>query len=99
MKRKSIHEDCIHQIYRLFSDHLYSDKELLLDSAGRIRIDDYELREDVQEEAKELMLKVNSENINQLIDIDGLINAFLQFHGFNQDGVDYDKEVLLDDWI
>ena len=46
MKEKNLHEGCIEQIQRLFEDRLYSsDKKL--DSVGRIRVDDWEMREDV----------------------------------------------------
>ena len=46
MKAKGTHEDCIEQMVRLFNDRIYSD-DLKLDSAGRIRVDDWEMESDV----------------------------------------------------
>ena len=48
MKAKGTHEDCIEQMVRLFNDRIYSD-DLKLDSAGRIRVDDWEMESDVQQ--------------------------------------------------
>ena len=47
MKAKGIHEGCIEQIQRLMADRLYSE-DLQLDEDGRIRVDDWEMRDDVQ---------------------------------------------------
>ena len=49
MKEKGIHEGCIEQIQRLYSERLYSNEGIATDDKGRIRIDDWEMREDVQE--------------------------------------------------
>ncbi|MBR2317785.1 MAG: trans-2-enoyl-CoA reductase family protein, partial [Spirochaetales bacterium] len=48
MKNKGLHEKCIHQIARLFKDFLYNKDGVPTDEEGRIRIDDWEMREDVQ---------------------------------------------------
>ncbi len=95
MKEKGIHEGCIEQMYRLFSERLVPGKEVPVDEKGRIRIDDWEMREDVQSAVSDLWDKVTTENISELSDIEGFREDFLKLHGFNVDGVDYDKEVDL----
>ena len=48
MKAEGLHEGCIEQIQRLFAESMYTGKDVPTDEAGRIRIDDLEMREDVQ---------------------------------------------------
>ena len=95
MKEKGIHEGCTEQMYRLFSDRLYKGNEVPVDEKGRIRVDDWEMREDVQSAVSDLWAKVNSENISVLSDIEGFRVDYLKLHGFAIDGIDYDKEVDL----
>jgi len=95
MKEKGIHEGCIEQMYRLFSDRLVPGKEVPVDEKGRIRVDDWEMREDVQSEVSALWDQVTTENISELSDIKGFCEDFLKLHGFNVEGIDYDKEVDL----
>jgi enoyl-[acyl-carrier protein] reductase/trans-2-enoyl-CoA reductase (NAD+) len=93
MKKKGIHEGCIQQMHRLFSQFLYSDKPPALDDKGRIRLDDLEMREDVQEEVISLSSLVNSENLEELSDIKGFREEYLRHHGFGMKGVDYKADV------
>jgi enoyl-[acyl-carrier protein] reductase/trans-2-enoyl-CoA reductase (NAD+) len=93
MKQKGIHEGCIQQMYRLFRDYLYASNPKPLDRDGRIRLDDLEMREDVQREVAKLWKSVNSQNIETLSDIRGFRKEFLRHHGFGMKGVDYSKDV------
>ena len=93
MKRKGLHEDCIQQIYRLFSERLYTAGSPLVDSQGRIRIDDWEMREDVQTEVMALWDSVTEDNIHDIADIQGYHEDFLKLFGFGLKGVDYDADV------
>ena len=93
MKAKDLHEGCIEQMDRLYRDHLFSDKPLRLDKNGRIRIDDYEMREDVQRAVSELWERVDGDDIREIADIKGLREEFLRHHGFGMPGVDYSREV------
>ncbi|MDC7234503.1 MAG: trans-2-enoyl-CoA reductase family protein [Spirochaetales bacterium] len=95
MKEKGIHEGCIEQMYRLFSDRLVPGKDVPVDEKGRIRVDDWEMREDVQSEVSALWDQVTTENISELSDINGFREDFLKLHGFNVEGIDYNKEVDL----
>lgn len=91
MKEKGIHEGCIEQMVRLFADRLYSDS-LSLDAAGRIRVDDLEMRDDVQQEVSSLWEEVNTENINAISDIEGYREEFFKLFGFGFATIDYDKD-------
>jgi len=93
MKAKGVHEGTIEQMQRLFAERLYTENgEIPLDDKGRIRIDDLEMREDVQKEVAELWDKVTSENLSQISDIEGYRKDFFQLFGFEVLGVDYEKE-------
>lgn len=93
MKEKGIHEGTIEQMQRLFAERLYTaDGSVLLDSEGRIRIDDLEMREDVQAEVDALWKQVTTENIESISDIEGYRNDFFNLFGFNFDTIDYDAE-------
>ena len=93
MKEKDIHEGPIAQMYRLFKDRLYSDAPLPLDESGRIRMDELEMREDVQEPILSLWEKVTSENLEAVSDIKGYREEFLKLFGFGIQGIDYEADV------
>ncbi|MCA1291646.1 trans-2-enoyl-CoA reductase family protein [Paenibacillus sp. alder61] len=92
MKEKGIHEGTIEQMYRLFADRLYVSGETPVDAEGRIRIDDWEMRDDVQAEVAKLWDELDSENIYRLSDLEGFRREFFQLFGFEVDGVDYEQE-------
>ena len=95
MKDKGIHEGTIEQINRLFRDALYrADKHAAsTDNDGRLRLDDWELRDDVQQACKAMWPTVTTENLRQLTDYDGYKNDFLCLFGFARKDVDYDAEI------
>lgn len=95
MKEKGVHEGCIEQIYRLFSDRLYTEI-LELDSTGRIRMDDYEMQADIQEEVTLLFNHVTEDRLYEMTDIEGYRQDFKQLFGFAFDKVDYSKDVEID---
>jgi enoyl-[acyl-carrier protein] reductase/trans-2-enoyl-CoA reductase (NAD+) len=106
MKEMGNHEGCIEQINRLFDSRLYiaekNDKgqtAIPVDSENRIRIDDWELSEEVQKKVDELMPKVTTENAKDLVDLEGYRKDFLATSGFEIDGVDYDADVSRFDTI
>ena len=100
MKEKGNHEGCIEQMERLFAERLYTaDGVVPTDAEGRIRIDDWELQDDVQAKVDELMAKVNADNVAEVIDLDGIRKDFLNINGFAVDGVDYEKDVVRMDSI
>jgi enoyl-[acyl-carrier protein] reductase/trans-2-enoyl-CoA reductase (NAD+) len=91
MKQKGIHEGCIEQMQRLFQDRIYSDN-VLLDNKGRIRVDDWEMKDDVQAEVTELWNNVTSENIMDISDLEGYRKDFFNLFGFEFDNIDYNKD-------
>ena len=92
MKEKGIHEGCIEQIQRLYQDRLFSGHAVPVDEKGRIRIDDLEMRDDVQKEVAELWSKANSENLAEIGDLEGYRKDFYNLFGFDVNGVDYQKD-------
>jgi len=93
MKEKGLHEGCIEQMYRMLSAKVYGEQGVLRDSAGLVRMDDWEMREDVQKAVAAKWDSITTENIQELSDIDGFRTDFLHLHGFGWDGVDYAAEV------
>ncbi|ESU19284.1 hypothetical protein FCR2A7T_27090 [Flavobacterium cauense R2A-7] len=89
MKEKGIHEGCIEQIQRLFHDRLYSGAAVPTDDKGRIRIDDWEMRTDVQETIAKLWTESTTESLVEIGDLAGYKQDFLNLFGFGFDGVDY----------
>ncbi|HEX4084772.1 MAG TPA: enoyl-ACP reductase FabV [Chthoniobacteraceae bacterium] len=92
MKEHGLHEGCIEQVQRLFAERLYNGANPQLDEAGRIRIDDWEMRPEVQEAVEKTWPTVTTENLNEITDIAGYRQEFLRLFGFGLDGVDYDAE-------
>ncbi|HEY0176877.1 MAG TPA: enoyl-ACP reductase FabV [Pedobacter sp.] len=92
MKEENIHEGCIEQMQRLFQDRLYSGADIPTDEKGRIRVDDLEMREDVQAQVAELWLEATTESLPEIGDLPGYKHDFLNLFGFDVAGVDYDAE-------
>jgi enoyl-[acyl-carrier protein] reductase/trans-2-enoyl-CoA reductase (NAD+) len=92
MKAKGIHEGCIEQIQRLYSERLFGG-DLALDDKGRIRIDDWEMRDDVQAEISKLWEEATTENLSKIGDLKGYSDDFYNLFGFKVDGVNYDVDV------
>ncbi len=89
MKEKGLHEGCIEQIQRLFADRLYAGGAPAVDEVGRIRIDDWEMRSDVQAAVAAIWPDATTENLASVSDILGYREEFLRLFGFGLPGVDY----------
>jgi enoyl-[acyl-carrier protein] reductase/trans-2-enoyl-CoA reductase (NAD+) len=89
MKQEGIHEGCIEQIQRLYQERLYTGKEVPTDSEGRIRIDDWEMRPDVQEKVAQLWEIATTENLSSIGDPEGYKKDFYALFGFDIENVDY----------
>ena len=92
MKAEGVHEGCIEQIQRLFEQRLYTEKEVPTDDKGRIRIDDWEMRDDIQDRIKTLWEKATTENLSEIGDLAGYKQDFLNLFGFGFEGVDYNVD-------
>jgi enoyl-[acyl-carrier protein] reductase/trans-2-enoyl-CoA reductase (NAD+) len=92
MKQKNLHEGCIEQIWRLFNDYICTE-HLSLDSENRVRIDDWEMRPEIQEEVLRIWPQVQTDNLESITDIIGFRKEFYQLFGFSVDGIDYTVDV------
>ncbi len=93
MKEKGLHEQCTEQIYRMFVDRLYTGGAVPVDSEGRIRLDDWEMREDIQAEVQK---RWDAQKEGQPLvggDLVGFQEEYDQIHGFGFAGVDYSLDV------
>jgi enoyl-[acyl-carrier protein] reductase/trans-2-enoyl-CoA reductase (NAD+) len=93
MKAQGTHEGCIEQIQRLFATLLYNGSTIKFDSEGRTRVDDWEMRPEIQDAISDIWPRVTTENLAELTDIAGYRTEFLRLFGFGLPGVDYDAEV------
>nr|MCH9644027.1 bifunctional NADH-specific enoyl-ACP reductase/trans-2-enoyl-CoA reductase [Gammaproteobacteria bacterium] len=91
MKTAGSHEGCIEQMYRLFALLYSSDQKL--DGAGRIRLDDLEMKPEIQDKIDSIWQQVTTDNLESLTDIECYRNDFYKLFGFNVDGVDYNADV------
>jgi enoyl-[acyl-carrier protein] reductase/trans-2-enoyl-CoA reductase (NAD+) len=92
MKEEGIHEGCIEQIQRLYQDRLYSGSIVPTDEKGRIRIDDWEMRDDVQAKVAQLWLEATTETLPAIGDLAGYKTDFNNLFGFGFEGVDYNAD-------
>lgn len=93
MKEMNIHEGCIEQMDRLFQDKIFGGNGVVTDDNGLIRVDDWELRDDVQEKVMKVWGMINTDNISELSDTQGYWDDFYKMFGFRVDGVDYTLDV------
>ncbi|ATF10267.1 enoyl-ACP reductase FabV [Candidatus Enterovibrio altilux] len=95
MREEGVHENCIEQIYRMFSHSLYREDGAApsVDNKNRLRLDDWELRKDIQKYCCELWPQITSENLKELTDYAEYKAEFLKLFGFGIDSVDYDTDV------
>ncbi|HRP89469.1 MAG TPA: trans-2-enoyl-CoA reductase family protein [Edaphocola sp.] len=93
MKDMGNHEGCIEQIYRLCTQRLYTGIAVPVDEKERIRVDDWEMLDEVQNKVTALWPQVNTENLNELSDIQGYRSEFVSLFGFGLEGIDYSVDV------
>ena len=93
MKAPGTHEGCIEQMQRLFATQMYNGSALNFDEGGRVRLDDLEMRPEVQRQITEIWPQVTTESLRSLTDIDGYRVEFLKLFGFGLAGVDYEADV------
>ena len=93
MKAAGIHEGCIEQMDRLLLDHVIAPEGPTLDRDGLIRLDDLEMRGDVQEEVAKRWPTVDTESLHELADYEGYKRDFNNLFGFDVECVDYELPV------
>lgn len=91
MKEMNLHEGCIEQMYRMFAEKLYGGS-VKTDGDGLVRMDDWEMRPEVQEKVTAAWEKISSENLAEYADLDGYRKDFNMLFGFDAEGVDYEAD-------
>ena len=92
MKEQGLHEGCMEQVDRLFRTGLYGTTGQI-DEGNRFRMDDWELRDDIQDACKAMWPEITTENLFEKTDYAYYKTEFLKLFGFGVDGVDYDADV------
>lgn len=90
MKEEGLHEGCIEQMCRLYGEKLQKNE---VDANNMFRLDDWELRSNIQNKVDELWKTVNTDNIREYGDIEGYWEDFYHMFGFGYDNVDYSEDV------
>ncbi|WP_257279660.1 enoyl-ACP reductase FabV [Endozoicomonas sp. ISHI1] len=95
MREEGVHEGCIEQINRMFRDRLYrKDGEApMVDDSNRLRLDDWELRDDIQSHCQALWPTLTNENLSELTDYVEYKEEFLKLFGFGVEGVNYEEDL------
>ncbi|EOB1204807.1 enoyl-ACP reductase FabV [Photobacterium damselae] len=95
MREEGVHEGCMEQILRMFTQRLYKADGTApeVDDKNRLRLDDLELREDIQKHCRELWPNVTNENLRDVTDYQQYKDEFLKLFGFGLEAVDYDADV------
>ena len=92
MKAEGSHEGCIEQMQRLYQERLYTGGAVPVDEQGRIRVDDWEMDANVQEQVAKLWLEATTENLPEIGDLEGYRKDFYNLFGFGFEGVDYNSD-------
>ena len=93
MKAQGSHEGCIEQMQRLFATQIYAPAGPKFDESGRVRVDDLEMKPEVQASVARIWPYVTTETLSSLTDIAGYRSEFLKLFGFGLPGIDYDAEI------
>jgi enoyl-[acyl-carrier protein] reductase / trans-2-enoyl-CoA reductase (NAD+) len=93
MKAQGTHEGCIEQMQRLFSTQIYAPSGPTLDEAGRVRVDDLEMKPDVQSSVARIWPGVTTETLGESTDIAGYRSEFLKLFGFGLAGINYEADI------
>ncbi|WP_061011999.1 enoyl-ACP reductase FabV [Photobacterium leiognathi] len=95
MREEGVHEGCMQQILRMFNDRLFKSDGTAaeVDGENRLRLDDWELREDIQQHCRDLWPNVTNENLFDVADYQQYKDEFLKLFGFGIESVDYDADV------
>lgn len=96
MKEQGIHEGCIEQIQRMFASKLYVNGQSVTDDKHRLRLDDWELRPEIQNACQEIQSQVTNDTIYRLTDYQSYKEEFLRLFGFCLTGVNYSADVNVD---
>ncbi len=97
-KQENIHENVTEHIYRLFNEMIYGENAIL-DEEKRVRLDNLEMREDIQEKVLNIMTSYSDEELLELQGLQDFIKEFYNINGFRVDGINYDDEVDIEELL
>ncbi len=96
MKKKNLEEGPLEQMRRMFTDFLCTGDKPKVDEARRLRLDDREMRDDVQAEVAALWPQVTTENLREISAFADFQREFRGLFGFEVEGVDYEQPTETD---
>lgn len=96
MKKKGNHEGCIEQMDRMLREKIYGGSGVVTDDRELIRVDDWEMQDDIQSAVKDIWPGVTTDNLQTTTDFYGYQEDFLKLFGFGLDGVDYEEDVEIE---
>ena len=96
LNNRDENESTCAQGIRLFADHLMRVSPMKTDQARRIRLDNFEMLPEVQEEVSTIWENITNDNLPELADWPYFKNEFARLFGFNMKETDYDTPVELE---
>ena len=93
MKEKGTHEGCREQMQRMLAEKIYGSDGTVKDETGMVRMDDWELAEDIQDAIASMWDHVDEDLLAEKGDLEGFKQDYMELHGFDVEGVDYDADV------
>ena len=96
LNNRGENESTCAQGIRLFADHLMRVSPMKTDQARRIRLDNFEMLPEVQEEVSTIWENITNDNLPELADWPYFKNEFARLFGFNMKETDYDTPVELE---
>lgn len=97
MKEHGLHEEAIHQMQRLFRDKFFAQNKVPVDSERLIRMDDWEMKPEIQAQVKALVAQMNADNFKNITNYQDFKDVFLKLNGFGLDGIDYQQDLSIDE--
>ena len=95
LQEAQLEEDCIQQTYRLFSQKINPNGTPQLDPHQQIRLDDREMRTDIQNRTLHLFKHIDTSTLHQLSAYTTYKKKFLQLFGFAQTNINLTQDTPL----
>ena len=96
MNNRDDNESTCTQAIRLFHDYLMHPSPIKTDAARRIRLDNFEMLTEVQEQVEAIWGDITNDNLGELADWPYFKNEFGRLFGFNVNEINYEKPVEID---
>ena len=96
MRARGLDENCVQQMSRMFRECVYGENGVVVDENGLVRVDDFELRADVQDAVNKIWNVLSDENLASVSDFEGYRRDFMNLFGFEFPEVNYEADVEYD---